>query len=71
MTIEIGTRVLHPDEWTRKEFPHGVVVEIGAGHKEGRARVRWIGVGRLYADGTVAAPRNLRTWVSFYRLEVA
>jgi|KBSMisStandDraft_5_1062788.scaffolds.fasta_scaffold115338_1 hypothetical protein len=61
MNIEIGTTVLHPDQWTRKEFPNGTVIEIGAAgtYREGKARVKWNGV------------RNLRTWVALNRLALA
>jgi hypothetical protein len=68
--IEIGTTVLHPDHWARKEFPTGTVIELGAGHQEGRARVKWNGADRIGYDGSVVAPRNLRTWTAIKRLSV-
>jgi hypothetical protein len=62
MTIEIGTTVLHPDQWTRKNFPTGTVVEIGTQWRKDRVRVKW--------HAAPDRPRNLRTWVAVNRLTI-
>jgi hypothetical protein len=53
--IEIGTRVVHPEEWVARRNGTGTVIEVN--DQTQRARVKW-------DNG------NPRTWIAFGRLKV-